>query len=135
MSRHLTRRAVIGSAVGALATLPLPTAAAGFSREFLEYRRLAMKHERLCLIPDPADGDATALDALCDDACDARYAARDVWFNRQPGPTLPELAWAVRADLWSLTDGKWEKHSDNDDLEEALQRAVFALVLEGGAHV
>ena len=137
MSSHLTRRTLIGAitAAGALSTVPLSAASAGISREFLEYRRLALEHERLCLLPDPETGFGSALDALCDEACDARFDARQVWLDRQPGPTLAELAWAVRADCWARMHGKWVKHTDHDELEEALQLAVFALVLEGGASV
>ena len=131
--RGLLRCAGGIAAASALSALPLAPAAAGFSPEFLEYRGLAIEHERLCAIPDPEFGSAAGLDALCDEACHARFAARQAWLDRKP--TLTELAWAERAELWNLVDGKWEKHSDNDELEEALQLAVFAVLLEGGANV
>ena len=43
-----------------------------------------------------------------------------------------ELAAVVQGELWDQTpDGEWDKHSVNEDLEEALQRATWAYI-EGG---
>jgi len=45
-----------------------------------------------------------------------------------------ELAAVVQGELWEqLPDGSWEQFSVCEDLEEAFQRATFAMI-ESGAH-
>lgn len=146
-SASKSRRAVILSAggiaaAGAFATVvqPLPVMPAPFSAEFLEYRRCVQAHIEACDVEEPDFGtpELDAWDAATSAACEARHKARLVIQNRpiRSRQDFAELAQVVREELWQQEpDGTWHAHSINHELEDALMRAVFALVDGGAANV
>lgn len=142
LSTSLSRRGVIAAGAAALAgaALPMPAAAAPFSPEFLEYRRCLQAHiDASDGTPEPPFGtpEYFANQALSDAACERRYEACLVIQNRpvRSWQDFRELALVVRYQLWDqMPDGTWDRHSGNDELEEALQAATWQLI-EGGVHV
>jgi hypothetical protein len=140
-----SRRDVILSAAaiataGALSTaaLALPSMRGEFSPEFLHYRRMRQAHIDACDLPEPDFGtpENEAWDAATSEACEARHAAAMVVSNRpiHCRQDFVELVLVVRDELWQRgEDGKWEAHSMNDELEDALMRGCF-LVIAGDAH-
>jgi uncharacterized hydantoinase/oxoprolinase family protein len=81
------------------------------------------------LVPsDPSYDEAMAAG---DRLIEARRAARLVIQNRpvRTWRDFVELAEVVRAELWDqLPDGSWSSHSHNEELETAMQAAVWKLI-------
>jgi hypothetical protein len=96
-------------------------------------------HLDACDVPEPDFGtpENEAWDAATGEACEARHAAAMIVSNRpiHCRQDLVELVLVVRDELRQQSEGgKWEAHSMNDDLEDALMRGCF-LVVERGANV
>lgn len=128
--RGLLRAAGGIAAVGALLALPTATAAAGFSPEFLEYRR---RHAAwMACFVEPYEEDDAWKD-LSDERDAARWNAIHAILERMPRcwQDVVELAHVVRMELWEDDLSGW--HSEHGDLEPALMKAIFA-VAEGGLH-
>lgn len=87
--------------------------------------------------PPVGSPDLAAWDAATTAACEARHAARMPVQNRpvRSRQDFVELAIVVQQELWQQEpDGVWHAHSVNPELEDAMMRAVFA-VIDGGANV
>jgi hypothetical protein len=143
---EVNRRALLAgvggvAAAGALATAAqaLPNLPTPFSPEFIEYRRCLQLHIDACDVPEPDFGtpELEVWDAATTAACEARHQASRVIRDRPvcSRQDFAELALVVQQELWQLEpDGLWQAHSRNDELEDALMRAVFA-VAEGAVNV
>ena len=128
--------AATGAALSALPTF----ASSGPSPEFREYLRCLEAHIAQCeLEPQDVDFDSPAYeawDAATSAACEARAEASYVIRDRpvRTERDFRELVRVVQEQLWQrLDDGSWDRHSCNDELEEALARALFQR-LEGGVY-
>jgi hypothetical protein len=110
------------------------------SHEFVQYLRCRQAHIASCegepeaLFEDPEYEKWEAKQA---DACEALSRTCDVIRNRpvRSERDFKELIRVVQEELWQQRpDGSWVQHSCNDELESALQRALFQRI-EGGANV
>ena len=141
---EINRRAALASAGGMLAVGVAGAAATAlpvgqsFSSEFTEYLRCVQAHIDACE-GEPTFGapEYQAWDDTSTAACHVRGRACDAIRDRpvRCWQHFVELALVVRHELWDqFGDGSWDKHSLNDELEEALQTATWWLI-EGGPHV
>ena len=142
--RNPNRRALL-TGVGGLAAIGIaggtPTLPPGqpFSPEFIEYLRCVQAHMDACDVPEPGFGtpELEAWDAATSAACEARSRASIVIRDRpvRLRQDFVELAIVVQQELWHQEpDGVWHAHSMNEELEDAMMRAVFGVV-DGGAYV
>ncbi len=123
-------------ALGSVGTL----ASEGPSPEFRGYLRCVKAHIDISEF-EPQEtpfesAEYKAWEAQQGAACEARYQTRFVIQNRpvRSERDFRELVRVVQEELWQRrSDGSWEQHSLNDELEEALAMALFQRI-EGGAH-
>jgi len=153
MSETSRRSILFGGGVLAVAAVVAPSSTPAISTpfpfallappspEFAAYQKARDAHVDYYDSPDaqqsfPTRESMMAHEAEGDRLCDIRSAARKVIQNR-PVNSLQdfvELAAVVQGELWDCgPDGIWDKHSYNDDLEEALQHATWKLIT-GGLH-
>ena len=88
-------------------------------------------------VPDHGTPEAEAWDANATAACEARCEAKLRVQNRPitSRQDFLELALVVRGEPYDqFPDGSWHVHSMNEELEDAMHRAVFT-VIEGGINV
>jgi len=138
----LVAAAVVAPCSTPAASAPFPfTLLAPPSPEFAAYQKARDAHVDFYDSPDaqqsfPTRESMAAHEAEGDRLGDIRYAARLVIQNR-PVNSLQdfvELAAVVQGELWDHNpDGRWDKHSYNDDLGDALQHATWQLIA-GGLH-
>jgi hypothetical protein len=117
----------------------VPAVIGPLSPELLDYLAAVRAHYDAHDAPEPRFGSTQlpAWEAAVSDAIDARNDAKLVIQSRpiRSWRDFVELVLVVRQELWQReADGRWEAHSQGDDLQDALARACF-LVIEGGVHV
>ena len=130
----ITAATALGTAAQALPSTPV-----AFSATFLEYRRCRQAHLDACDVPEPDFGtaEADAWDANTTSAVEARHQTSIVIRDRpiRSQQDFAELALVVRDELYCTEpDGMWHAHSTNDELSDALMRAVLTMI-DGGANV